>query len=262
MPTYEQNRAAYLADKSTYDLARKRAEEQNLQEGQRRKDALTRRFAQLGNLKSGARVKQEQLAETESSRNLQRANEAIDAQQAAEMARRRELLLNQDFSSSEAEKQRGFATSERLGSQDFASGEAEKQRGFTTKERLGTQDFAFQQQQQNLRAREAEFARTYGLSLDQFKSAKEQFDKTFAEEVRVNDANIVLATAALNQQGFLEKLFDSEKGGIFGQVLGPFKNTIFGGSIGGAVTGAAVGGAGKAVEGIGKAIGVKKPKWA
>ena len=99
----------YLKDTSQFDVARKRVQQQSATNLQSKRDALQRRFAQLGNLDSGARLKIEQQAEQEEAVNAQNANESIDAAQQAEMGRRREILQQQQFAAGEAEKNRGFS---------------------------------------------------------------------------------------------------------------------------------------------------------
>lgn len=246
----------YLKDTSQFDYARKRATEQSGANLQARKDALARRFAALGNLDSGARIKIEEQAANEEAGNLNNANEGINAQQQAELGRRKEVVQGQQFASGEAEKQRAYGTSERIAGQQFggeqaamqraygtsereagqeyASGQNDIQRKFATGERLSSQDFAALQSQlgrdfttqereqlqkyqsgereagqaftsgeaaKQRQAQEEQFTKTYGLSLDQFKAAQDQFAQTFAEEARVNQANIGFADKASKPSG-------------------------------------------------------------
>ncbi len=246
----------YLNDTSQFDLARKRAAEASAVNLQSRRDALARRFAALGNLDSGARIKQEQVAQDEENSNLTKANEGINAQQQSELGRRKEVIQGQQFQSGEAEKgrkfsageaalQRAYGTSERLGSQGFASGEragsqdfasqqAALQRAYGTSERLAGQGFATGEReagqgyasseaQKQRELQEKQFEQTYGLSAKQFEESINQFKQTFAEEYRVNTANMDFAQQALNKKGILESLTggvgDVGKGigGLFGK---------------------------------------------
>ena len=124
-----------------FKVARQRAAEQSQARVQQRNDALTRRYAQLGNLNSGSRLKQEQIAQNEESQNLRDQNQNIDVSEQAEMRRRREKSEDQAYASGEAEKGRSFATSERLGGQSYASGENSLQRRYQTGEREAGQGF-------------------------------------------------------------------------------------------------------------------------
>lgn len=228
----------YLNDTSQFDLARKKAQQQATVDLQSRKDALTRRFASLGNLDSGARIKQEENASNDVNSTLQNANEGINAQQQAELGRRKEVVQGQQFQSGEADKQRAYGTSERVAGQDFAGQQAAMQRKFTTGERLSSQDFGSLEaklgRQFTTQEREAlqtyqtgeankqralqsdQFKKTFDLSSKQFNAANDQFNRTFAEEVRINDANIGFAQQALDKKGFLEGIGNSISGGFKG----------------------------------------------
>lgn len=131
----------FFNDTSQFDVARRRAQEQYGSNLQNRRDALARRFAALGNLDSGARLKQEELAANAEAANLTNANEGIQAAQNAEMQRRREILQGQEYASGEAEKGRKFATGERLGGQQFVGEQGAMQRQFLTGERVGSQEY-------------------------------------------------------------------------------------------------------------------------
>lgn len=261
----------FFSDTSQFDLARKRAADQSATNLQARKDALARRFASLGNLDSGARLKQEQIAEDEESKNLTQANEGINAQQQQEMQRRAEIQQGQEFQSGEAEKARLFAKGEREAGQLFSSGEAEKGRKFTTSERLGGQDFAAGQaglgRQFATSEREAgqkfaagesalsrgqqadqfnkqlgqqanQFSQQFQFSKDQADEAKRQFEQTFGEELRVNKVNEDFARQTLAQKDILDKILSSV--GIRGD-NSSLQNSLIGGAIGG-IGGASIAG--------------------
>ena len=123
-----------------FELARKRAKQQTTAQTQQQKEAIARRFASLGGLSSGARIKTEQQAEEAGSQRLQAAEESIGA------AERREQIRRQDI-----KEQREFQTGERIGSQEFAEAEAEKGRVFAGGERRVGEKF----QSRKLRHKEA-----------------------------------------------------------------------------------------------------------
>lgn len=247
MPVSSQD---YLNDTAQFDVARKRAQEQSGVNLQARKDAMARRFASLGNLDSGARIKQEELAANEEGKILQAANEGIDAQQQAELGRRKEVIQGQEFQAGEGQKgrdfaaqqaaiQRAYGTGERLGSQDFAGQQASLQRAYGTSEResgqtfasgerAGSQDFQAGEMQKNRDVQEAQFEKTFGLSTKQFGESLKQFNKTFGEEVRVNDANIGLANKMLDKKGVLDKLADQLS---LNNIKGVFSGLGGGGSV-------------------------------
>lgn len=283
---------SYLNDTSQFDYARKKAADQSAVSLQARKDALARRFASLGNLDSGAQIKQEENAANDEASNLTNANEGINAQQQAELGRRKEVVMGQQFASGEAEKgrtfqagenalqraygtsereagqqfsgeqnamQRKFATGERLSSQDFASIQAQLGRDFTTSERQALENYqtkatktAMQFQRgetdKQMAAQKEQFLKTYGLSVEQFNAAKDQFAKTFTEETRINDANIRFAQSALDKKGIIEQLGSNLSvnkilNGSPGQAMtsGGFLGALLGGDpLGGAAAGGLV----------------------
>ena len=223
-----------------YALARRRIKGESQASQQTTKDALARRFASLGNLNSGARIKIEQKAQDQSEGQLNNALEGVDAAEQAELARRREVQLGREFQTSERLGSEKFASGERLGAQDFAALQAKLGRDFTTSEReaiqrystserLGSQDFAgtearygrdFAADQGKIERLFAEaeskkgrdfqgsnFNKDRQLAYEQLKSANEQFNQTFKEEMRVNDANIKFAERVLSQKGMLENFF-------------------------------------------------------
>lgn len=218
----------YLNDTSQFDLARKKAADQSTVDLQNRKDALARRFASLGNLDSGVRLKQEANAATDASHSLQNANEGINAQQQAEIGRRKEVVQGQQFQSGEAQKgrdfssdqanlQRNYGTSERVAGQQFSgeqaamqraylTGERESGQKYATGERLGTQGFQSGEADKQRAQQEDQFLKTYGLSVNQYHTAMDQFDQTYKEEVRVDNKNIDFAQQALNKKGMMDQL--------------------------------------------------------
>lgn len=280
----------YLNNTSQFDVARKRVAQQSASNMQAKKDALSRRFSDLGNLDSGARVKIEQNAMDEENRNAANANEGIDAQQQAEMGRRREILQGQQFASGEREAGQQFATGERQGSQQFAGEQAAMQRQYATSERLGGQEFAagenklsrdqqgeqfgqslaeqkegrLQQDNQfahqfseSIRAREQQnkqFEKTYGISVQQMKDAQDNFIKQYNHTVLVDDFNMKLAEKMSNDKGPLGNIGSAISLGGIGKSLK--SNPI--GTFGGALIGMAGGGLGAIA---GAKIGGSKKFW-
>lgn len=114
-----------------YALLNKQLQQSENRNLQTEQDALSRRFASIGGLGSGASIKAGQISNQASARRVQEGKTALAASEADER-----------FKQEEIEKGRAFQTSERLGSQEYASGEASEQRKFLTGERLGSQTYA------------------------------------------------------------------------------------------------------------------------
>lgn len=174
-------------DTSQFDLARKRAAQDNNTQVQQQKEAIKRRSAQLGGGVSGAMVKQEQLAHEAGAKRVDEANEGINAAERGERARVAEINAGrefqtaereagQKFASGEAAKGRAFTTSERMSGQDFASAEALKGREFAAEESREARRFTAQEatKERAFRNRLAEVQQTqFG---QQMSLAKAQFD--------------------------------------------------------------------------------------
>lgn len=135
-----------------YALLNKQLQQTEGRQLQQEQDALSRRFAAIGGLGSGASIKADQMASQESSRRLSQGKQALGVAEADERFKQEEIekgrafqtserVGSQDFAAGQAVLQRQFQTGERLGSQDFAAGQAGLQRQFQTGERLGSQEF-------------------------------------------------------------------------------------------------------------------------
>jgi hypothetical protein len=219
-----------------YELLRKRALQQANAQTQAQDDALKRRFAAMGQLNSGASIKQMQLNAQAGAERADQAQEGISIAEAQERQRRKEVTEGRDFASGEAQKQRDFTsaeskigrewqTGERLSSQSFASQQAAEQRGWQTKEneinrKLQGDMFDRGQEMQKLLAdrdsdfREKAFDFEKGSKMDQMKLAWEQF----YEEQRTTAFNKKIAEWEQQQagRGIIGGLLGS--GGVFGTV--------------------------------------------
>lgn len=227
------------APPNQFDLARKRAAQQNNAAVQGQQDALKRRFAANGSLNSGAAIKQNELASEAGQANLANVNEGINAQQAQENQRVKEIqqgrefqtserLGGQDFGAKQAELGRQFQTGERLGGQDFGAAQAELQRKFQSGERLssedfanlqrlGSQEFAGQQNQLNRMTQGQQFLmelqqknKAMDMQQDQFDKQMSVANRQYAEDHDTNEFNKQMAQAAANQNN----------GGLFGSIFG------------------------------------------
>ncbi len=232
-----------------FEMARKKAAQQNTAAVQGQQDALKRRFAALGSINSGAAIKQSQMAAEAGEQNLASQNENINAAQRAENLRVKELQANrdftrserlgsQDFAGSQADLGRKFQTGERLGSQDFMGQQNKLGREFTTSERLGGQEFAGQQakQAQDFTAGQNDAQRA--LQSKQFDA-----DLNFRNTVRSDqnsqfDQQMTMANRQFQEDqattAFNKALADEEahkkNGGILGSIFGDsLPSTGFGG---------------------------------
>lgn len=150
--------------KERFEILRKRANQAANTATQREKEGLSRRFAQIGQVGSGAQIRAEAQTAERGAKRLAQAEETVGLAELGERQRLQEVkearkfstderLGSQGFAAEQAGLGRKFATGERLGSQnfaaeqagigrDFASGQADIQRKFSTGERLSSQDFA------------------------------------------------------------------------------------------------------------------------
>lgn len=185
--------AAAPAPVNQFDVARKRAAQQESANSQQAGDAIKRRMASMGGGPSGAMVKLEGQARDESAKRLATANEGIDV---AEQGENRRIA--------EVKEGREFQTSERLGSQDFAASQADTQRKYGTSEREASQTFAGGQQDKQIQAqfdmqtKQIEAAAAEGrLSREQADKAlqetKRQYDQDLIENKKTNYINSVLS---------------------------------------------------------------------
>lgn len=129
---------AALGPNNEFDLARRRAQQQENANLQAQKDAIARRQAQAGGGVSGAFQKQERIAADDSAKRLQDVNEGIDTAQRAEERRMREIEEGRQFARSEREAGQTFQAGESLKGREFQAGETALQRRLVQEEsRLG-----------------------------------------------------------------------------------------------------------------------------
>jgi hypothetical protein len=243
-----------------FEVARKRAAQQEASNLQGQNDAIKRRMASMGGGPSGAMVKLENQARDDSAKRLADANEGIDVQEHAENRRIAEIKEGRDFQrgereasqlfsrgereasqlfgSGEAEKGRLFSRGEREAAQTWQSGEAKLGREFATSERLGSETFAAAESKLGRDQQQDQFDKTMTFNqaraqMDDwwkkvsYETQKEQFDKNFnfgVDQFRhqqfVDKKNLDLAARI---QGYNEGLEDPGllgMGGVLGTGLG------------------------------------------
>lgn len=160
--------AAAPAAPNQYDLARQRASDSANQSAQSNNDAIRRRFASLGNLNSGAAIKQQQIAQDQANQDKTQQIASIDAAQAGEQS------------------QRDFANQQMKAQQDFQAGQSGLDRA--QQEKLQNQGFAFTGGQSALeralqqQMQQSGFAFTGGQNELQRQQEAQQFGQTFSKE--------------------------------------------------------------------------------
>lgn len=228
--------------KERFEILRRRARQAAASESQREAEGLKRRFAQIGQVGSGAQIRAEAQASKRGAERLARAEETVglaelaERQRAKEVAEAREFArgerqASQTFAAQQAALGREFARGERLGSQTFAAGQADLQRKFQTGERISSQDWqrleneagrTFSKEEriaaQNFANRQGAISRAFtagqnalaralqreGLDLqrDAFDEGVRQFDKEFARDTDTIEFNKKMAEETLNRTLF------------------------------------------------------------
>ena len=178
--------------------------------------ALKRHFAQAGAIGSGAMLKVGEQQRAKSAERLQSGMLGLQAEK-----------LGQQYQEEQAEKQRGFITSERLGSQEFGAGEAQKQRGFTageaqkqrgfiTSERLGSQKYSTAEREaaQKFARGERLSAQEYNtlerLGTQDFQNLQREESQKFATRERVGSQNFA-SGERVKSEAFQKGLFEIEQ---------------------------------------------------
>lgn len=124
-----------------FDLLKQKASQDVQSQQQQAQKGLTRQFARLGGIGTGAFVKQQALAQEAGNKQLGEAKNTIEMQRLAELQRQDDIKNQQAFQTSERMGAQQFATGERTGAQGFAAAQAELARKFQTGERVSSQEF-------------------------------------------------------------------------------------------------------------------------
>lgn len=124
-----------------FDILKQKAAQDVRGQQQEAEKGLTRQFARLGGIGTGAFVKQQALAKEAGSRRLQEAQQGIEFQRLGEQQRQEDISAQRAFQTAERLGSQEFAKGERVGSQSFAAKQAELQRKYQTGERVSSQEF-------------------------------------------------------------------------------------------------------------------------
>ena len=168
------------ATKRKFDLLRKKASQGAEAQGQEAQGALQRRFATLGNLKSGAAIKQQQLVGQKVGEAKANALEGIGVAQAGEEAQRAKELEQRDFAADQAKIGREFQSSERQASQkfgsDFQRSEREAGQKFGAEQAGLGRDFQEKLQNKDLAFKDNVFRVESGFKREQLNQASKEFE--------------------------------------------------------------------------------------
>jgi len=208
-----------MADGGIFQTLRQQAKQESQAGRQKQKEALKRRFAQLGQTTSGAAIKAETGVEQEAEKQLSQQLGKIGVAEQQEMQRRKEIGEAREFVAGEAQKGRLFtaeqarlgrlfATGERKAGQEFAAGQAKLGREFATTERQAGQEFAASQNQLAREQAQKQFEANFAQSVEQFEKNFGFVERQFNEEIRVNDFNMQTAQSELNKPGMIGQLFE------------------------------------------------------
>lgn len=125
-----------------FDYSRQKAKESVGAGVQQKRDAITRRAAQMGGGPGGAMIKAEQQAIDSGDKQLADANAQIDSAQRGEMRRIGEIEEGRAYQTKEREAGQTFQSTEAGTQRNWQSGEANTQRNWMTGEREAGQTFA------------------------------------------------------------------------------------------------------------------------
>lgn len=117
-----------------FEQARRKIASRSAADAEGQQNAISRRYAAMGNLNSGSYIKQQGLAADNAARTREDALSDVTAQESAAQRQINEAQQARDFAAGEAEKQRLYGTKEREGSQGFSAGQSQLQRDFQGKQ--------------------------------------------------------------------------------------------------------------------------------
>ena len=150
-------------DLPEYAKQKQLAKQQLGAQAQTQTDALNRRLASIGNLKSGAAIKQNENLANDTANQTQTALGSIDAAQAAEIQRRNEVQQGQDFTAAQNLAGQNFTAGQNKMNQDYGSVEAQKARDASASENAITR-----------KIQQDQFGQQFGLQNQEFGATQKQ----------------------------------------------------------------------------------------
>lgn len=200
-----------------FEKLRQRAKMEAQANAQQAGEAMQRRFARQGMLGSGAAIKQEALAQERALGEGIKSAENIGLAEQQEEQRRAEIEGAKTFQQQEAEKQRGFITSERGAQELFQKG-------------LMTEQQAFQKEQNKFASEEAEKQRAFASGQANI-DRKQQYDLAL-KQLALSSKGLKLEADAQKFNKELAKWQQGQPTDLLGQLLGPQFSTSKTGSVG------------------------------
>lgn len=204
-----------------YDVARTKATENANATAQTQNDAIRRRFASLGNLNSGAAIKQQQIAADQSEKNKSDALSSINAAEATENSGR-------DFQREQQKAQQDFQARESGLGRDFSGGQSAMDRALQEKMQAAGFDFTGKQGAMN-RAFQGDMASSAqsfekgqrqidrdqqaGIIAEQMKQQGSQFQKQFDADQGANYLQSILSASGVTDDALRNQLLDYIQGG-------------------------------------------------
>jgi hypothetical protein len=180
-----------------FDYARQKVAQNEAASTQAKRDALARKQAQLGGGPGGGFIKADQQVLDQSARNINDANQGIDIQQNAEIARLREVDEGRKFQVSERQATQQFASGERQASQQFASGERIGGQKFTAEQNAANMSQQAKQFEANRRLQEAGITGKYDgndtLAARQYADQNAMANNEFLENIKTNRINSIIS---------------------------------------------------------------------
>lgn len=202
-----------------YDKIRQQTGQRFQSQGQQQTDALQRKFASLGNLKSGAAIKQEQLIQGDLNEQKEAALGQVDVQEAGEVQRRQEVQDARDFASAETLKGREFASAEALKGREFEGSQAQIGRDFSSAEALKGREFAGQESALGRAMQKSQFDESFGEQKRQNEKMNSMARKEFDFNKKATQANQAQSLAQLKPEqyrAYLDNLFDINQEALSG----------------------------------------------
>jgi hypothetical protein len=151
-----------------FEKIRAQTQQRFAAQGQQQGDALQRRMASIGNLKSGAAFKQQQNLQNDLGQQREQALGQVDVQEAGEAQRRQEVQDTRDFAAKESQLGRDLASQEAQVGRDFAGSESALGRALQS----GQFDKSFGLQQGAFDSAEKQTAFTNKMATDEAKQNK------------------------------------------------------------------------------------------
>jgi hypothetical protein len=195
-------------DKAKYDTLRSGAAGAVDSNAQTQKDAMERRFAQMGGGPAGVQEKQDQLLTDDAALQKNAAIQGVNILEQGERERLQQIAEEREYARGERLSGQEFASQERIASQQFGTGERTAGQQFATSERLSGERNAKQMQANELRMQKEALAWEKDIGM-----------QTLKEDKRINDFNMKMAEDAANKKDVFGRMGDFSTG-VWSKITG------------------------------------------